>query len=149
MAEVKKRLGKRVQTKIEGETRTVQSERELVDVNAIVGRYRKTGLVTHLANRAPMYGDFSESRSLQASLDQVHAATDAFMELPSSVRQAASNSPVTLLEMLATEEGTEALIAAGLDAEIVREGDEVASPQNQPEAEPASSEPEPSADPQA
>lgn len=105
---------KRVQKICVGETRTRQSEAEETDVNRIVARHRKTGVVTHLSSKAPVFGDVSMAVDLKAAFDLVNEAAGGFLELPAAVRQAALNDPVKLLEMLSTPEGTQALREAGL-----------------------------------
>lgn len=116
-------------------SRTKQSFREEVNINSIVRKYRSGVLVTHLNNKAPMYGDVSHALDLQAALNLVHEAEESFMDLPPEVRKAAQNDPVRLLEMLATEEGTQELVEAGLDGDIPRIGDpEPEVPVEAPEA---------------
>lgn len=72
----------RVQTVPEGETRTVQSHKDLTDINNIVARYQRTGYIPP-ARIEPQYGDVSELNkplvelSLQA--EDVIARTDDFM----------------------------------------------------------------------
>lgn len=94
---------------------TRQSESADTDVNLIVARHRKTGVVTHLNHRIPQYGDYSQVGTLHDAFAQVEAAEEAFMDLPAAVRQVAENDPVKLLELLATPDGEAALMEAGLD----------------------------------
>jgi len=105
-------------------SRTKQAERDMVDVNAIVRKHRKSGVVSHLNGKAPQYGDFSRSATLQEALDGVDDAMYSFRRLPAEVRAMAENNPVRLLQMLATEDGSQMLIDAGLDPGFKREGDE-------------------------
>lgn len=123
---INNRWDKRARTAVEprGKSRTKQSEAKETDINTIVKRHQRTGVVTHLARRAPQYGDFSQSVLLQEALNLVHESDDAFAALPSEVRKAAGNDPVRLLEMLADLEETEQLVGAGLDAEIRRTDDD-------------------------
>lgn len=110
-------------TKWDAKSRTRQSEAEATDINRIIKQYHRTGVITHYTHRVPMYGDFSLSRDLQASLNLVAEVNDSFMQLPAEVRSAAENSPVRFLEMLGSKEGSDHLVAAGLQLEV-RPGDE-------------------------
>lgn len=127
-------LGK---TEFTSDSKTKQSEGPQTDINTIVNRYLRSGELNHFNGRVPRYGDFSAMNDLQDQLNAVHEATDRFMALPATIRDAAGHDPVKFLEMLATEDGTELLIAAGLDVEIDREG----------EPEPSPSKPSPKGDP--
>ncbi len=135
---VKNRYSQRQPTGITftGKTRTKQSEAQDADINAIIKRHDRTGVVTHLASKAPRYGDFSQSVTLQEALDLVHQSDDAFMQLPSEVRRESGNDPARMLELLATQEGTERLIEARLDAEIRREPEEEIVPEPTPQPDP-------------
>lgn len=108
---------RRVRREFVGASRTKQQFKDVTDVNLIVKEHTRTGQLTHLNPRKPMYGDFSLANDLKTAFDEVHAAHDAFMELPSEVRKAAKNDPVEMLELLATEEGTQTLVDAGLAVE--------------------------------
>lgn len=98
-----------------GETRTRQSEAGETDVNAIVARHRKTGVVSHLNAAPPMYGDFSLANDLKAALDLQHRAVEGFMTLPAAVRKAADHDPVRFLQMLSDPQLVNRLVEAGLN----------------------------------
>lgn len=110
----RKRERARFPAKSGGEKMTKQSFRDEVDINSLVARYRQTGIMPHTRTRTPLYGDFSMAQDLQATLDTVRTTNESFMALPAAVREAANNSPVQLLEMLATDEGISQLEAQGL-----------------------------------
>lgn len=103
--------------------RTKQAFGSEVNINTIVRKYEQTGMVTHLARGVPRYGDFSAATDLKTALDLAHEAHDQFRKMNPYVRKAADNDPVRFLEMLATEEGTQELLDAGLDGDFVRDGD--------------------------
>lgn len=97
-----------------GRTRTKQANRNETNINLMVARYKKTGMFQNLNPREPKYGDFSEATSLEEAFNRVKEAERSFMQLPAQVRALAQNDPVTLLEMLADEGATAALVKAGL-----------------------------------
>jgi len=105
---------KRVTADVGTGTRTKQANRNETDINLMVARYKKTGQFQNLNPREPKYGDFSEAVSLEEAFHQVQEANRSFMQLPAAVRALAQNNPVTLLEMLADEGATAALVAVGL-----------------------------------
>ena len=64
----------------------------------------------------PVYRDTtSDPQGLQDALDRIDAAQDAFESLPAAVRLKADNNMVKLEAMLATEDGLQELVDAGLD----------------------------------
>lgn len=114
---------KRVVRKVNGASRTKTSEREVTDINTMMNRYIHTGQLPTFQGRVPVYGDFSAMSDLQGMLDGVREAQERFERLPSAVRAVAGHDPVRFLELLASPDGTQALIDAGLDAEIYRVDD--------------------------
>ena len=87
----------------------------VTNINDIVSRYQKTGILTSLARSVPEYGDFSAAEDLHTAMNLVLDAEETFGLLPSAVRAAAGNDPITFLNMLATKDGTQTLLEAGLD----------------------------------
>lgn len=109
---------RRVSISFDGvESMTKQDSANESDINKIMAKYRKTGRITHLTSRQPLYGDFSTFQGLQHALETVDALTDEFMALDATIRKAADNDPARYYEMLASEEGVAALQAAGLNFE--------------------------------
>jgi len=117
-------------TPVGTQSRTKQANRNETDINLMVARYKKTGMFQNLNPREPKYGDFSEAMSLEEAFNAVQKANQSFMELPAQVRALAGNNPVTLLEMLADEGATKALIDAGLPVKTPPKEGEITAPQN-------------------
>jgi len=105
---------RQVITPVGTRSRTKQANRSETDINLMVARYKKTGTFANINMREPRYGDFSEAISLEEAFHQVENANREFMKLPAAVRALAQNDPITLLEMLADEGATAALVKAGL-----------------------------------
>lgn len=105
----------RVHPRMSDVVRTKQSFKDDCDINVIMDRHTKTGVVNHLNRALPQYGDFSEANGLKDAMDRVFAAEQLFAGLESRIRKAAANSPHQMLQMLATEDGAYALQEAGLD----------------------------------
>lgn len=83
------------------------------DINNIMKKYDNTGLITHLARKPAMYGDFSGISDYQGMLDTIRYADEAFMTLPASTRQRFENDPQKLLNFLHDEKNFEEGVKLG------------------------------------
>lgn len=79
---------------------TKQSFADEVDINKIIARFDKTGMISHLNDREPFYGDVSEFRDYQDSLNMVMRADELFMGMSADVRSRFSNDPVQMISFL-------------------------------------------------
>ncbi len=93
---------------------TKESFREDCDINKIMARHMKTGLIEHLNPRKPMYGDFSAVQDFHSAVERVHDAEEQFALLPSAVRNMVQNDPERLLQALTDPKETAELAEAGL-----------------------------------
>jgi len=94
---------------ITGPGRTKQSEMDACDVNKIVARFQRTGMVTHLAKGVPQFGDFSEVGDYRTALEHARSAEKYFMSLPAKVRARFDNDPLRYLEVLQRPDAAELL----------------------------------------
>lgn len=94
---------------------TKQSFKAECDINNIVNKYASTGVLTHVNEGTPSYGDFSPVDFLD-SMNLVISAQAAFDGLPSSLRRRFGNDPYELLSFLANDENREEAIKLGLIA---------------------------------
>jgi phage internal scaffolding protein len=94
------------------ESRTLQSHKELADVNNILKKYSQ-GLPINIKNN-PIYDDFSSMPELQEAYSIVQKAEDQFMGLPSSVRKKFNNNPEEFLSFVADPKNTEEMQKLGL-----------------------------------
>ncbi|AKO71499.1 minor CP 1 [Chimpanzee faeces associated microphage 3] len=66
---------------------TIQSEKAQCDINAIIARYKKTGVVDHIKRDQPLYADCEQAiTDLEKARILVEDTEEAFWMLPSSVR---------------------------------------------------------------
>lgn len=93
---------------------TKQSFGDDCNINTIMAKHMKTGLIEHLNPRTPMYGDFSMVNDFHSALERVTEAQEQFALLPSAVRNLVANDPERLLKALTDPEETAALAEAGL-----------------------------------
>lgn len=121
-----------------GPGRTKQSFKAACDVNNIVEKFQKTGLITHLAAGVPRYADISAMPDYRSALDLMKQAESYFMSLPAAVRELFGNDVAAFVDKIDDEEfragfdeaAREAVakIAAGGDQpkEAPKEGSELA-----------------------
>ncbi len=113
--------------------RTKQAHREECDINGILAKFQKTGLLDFVARHSPEYGDVS-SVDFQKSMQDVARTKEMFAELPSSVRNHFDNDPAAFLEFIQDPENHEEAIELGL---VEPEQDPAVVPLVEPETPPA------------
>ncbi|QCQ85129.1 internal scaffolding protein [Blackfly microvirus SF02] len=117
---------KRLQLHFNDDGLTQQHFQDETDINNIMAKFAKTGLVDHVNNIQGAYGDFTTVQDYQLHLDQVMAADAAFMALPSSIRRRFDNDPSHLLAFIADPRNRQEAIDLGL----------ISPPPPQPSSEP-------------
>lgn len=110
----RKRLGPRVYTDPYGDSRTKQSFVKECDVNNIMSHWASTGTVSHINNAAPSYGDFSPDVNYQESLDALHSANTAFLNLPSATRARFGNNPALFIDFIGDPDNQDEAVKLGL-----------------------------------
>lgn len=99
-------------------SRTHQSFKSECDVNNIMAKYRRTGVLTHLSSKTPQYGDFTNVSDYQSALLAVQDATDSFMSLPAQLRAKFDNDPAAFLAFAEKPENANFLVDLGLSPKI-------------------------------
>lgn len=92
---------------------TDQSMKKLCDINNIVSKFMKTGVLP-LGRQNPQYGDVSEIPSLEDAFEAVKLAQEAFYDLPADVRKDIDNDPSKLGLWLSDEANYEKAVKHGL-----------------------------------
>lgn len=128
----------RVQKTFSGVSRTHQSFKEETDVNNILKKYQRTGLIDHVNKFGGQYADMPDEADFHSAMNLVVDAQDMFGELPATVRARFQNDPAEFLDFIATAENRDELVDAGLIPPLDEpaEGD-VIVPANDPEPAPA------------
>lgn len=87
-----------------GKSMTEQHHEKSCNINNIMAKYQKTGLVDHI-NR--MEGKFADvvGADYKDAMDLVKAAETEFYELPSEVRKRLRNDVSLYLDMIQTDDG--------------------------------------------
>lgn len=114
------KFGERVRVRQHiGECSRVQQQfAQESDVNAIMRKYEKTGILTHVSRYAGEYGDFSGVPDYKAGLERVMAADEMFMSLPARIRDRFNNDPAKFIEFATNAENIDELRALGLAPEL-------------------------------
>ncbi len=128
-------LGPRVFTVPRGKSRTKQSFREESEINNIVARYVKTGLVDHLARYGGEYG-FATSIDFHSAMNVVTKADQMFADLPADTRRRFGGDPALFLEFVQNPENQEEMISLGLAKRMEGVKPVVAEPVSEAESAP-------------
>jgi len=124
---------KRVGLDTGSESMTEQCHADECNINNILRRYDKTGMLTHVNNAIADYGDFSEVNEYKTSLNKIIQAQEAFENLPSAVRKKFGFDPGNYLEFVTNSENKEEMIKLGLaNPEVKKEIPEVRIVQDSP-----------------
>ncbi len=92
---------------------TQQQFKEESDINTIVNRFLKTGVLP-TPNTFPQYVDFEGVFDYQSAMNLVRAADESFMRMDAKVRARFNNSPQEFLEFFANPANSEEAIRLGL-----------------------------------
>ncbi len=93
--------------------RTEQSHKDECDINFIVKRFEKTGVITHRNNNQGSYG-IATGIEFQESMDLVVEAQNMFDELPAALRRRFGHDPALFLDYVQDEKNTDEMVKLGL-----------------------------------
>lgn len=91
-----------------------ESQQSATDINNIMRKYKKTGVITHITNAIPQFGDVSQIGDYQSCLERVRHAEQLFSELPARTREKFQNDPAQFLSFMDNENNLEEAIKLGL-----------------------------------
>jgi len=103
----------RVQKKFTKPSRTKQAFKHEVDINRIMAKYQKTGILP-ITNRSPLYGDFSEIPDFETASNKIIQAQLTFDALPSQLRKKFNNNPNELIQFVQDESNKDEALKLGL-----------------------------------
>jgi phage internal scaffolding protein len=95
-------------------SKTQQSFKKECDINNIMQKYNKTGLVTHVNNYNGDYSDVSNVPTYHEALGIIEGAHTAFNTLPSEIRKMFDNDPGRFLDFVHNSDNVEAMREMGL-----------------------------------
>ena len=121
---------RRVQVVFTQPSRTKQAHRDECDVNKIIAKYRKTGVVAHLNNNPQNY-DYAPGVDFQEALELVQQGEDQFNSLPASIRTQFDNNPSDFVDFVSNPANHEEMIKMGLIVPTASQMPENVSAQNE------------------
>lgn len=83
-----------------GKSDTAQDKRNQCDINRIMERAKKNGIMPNFNQRKLIYADFASLPTYQESLNKVIAMENEFMSLPAKTRKEFDNDPQKLLDFV-------------------------------------------------
>lgn len=92
---------------------TEQGHKRECDVNEIIKKYDKQGLISHISEIEAKFGDVTGA-DFKLMNDKVANAMSMFEKLPAAIRKRFRNSPGLLLEFMENENNREEAIKLGL-----------------------------------
>lgn len=98
----------------ESRSLTQQQFKKDTDINNIVKKYRKTGVVDALNKKQPHFGDYSDLPEFQTLQNTITAVNGAFSRLPAETRNQFNNNPQEALDFLADPKNKEQAEKLGL-----------------------------------
>lgn len=105
---------KRVFAPIVGASRTKSEFKDECNINSIMKRYAKTGVISHVSQRAPFFVDTTEMPDLMTAMNVMIAARQSFMSLSADVRKQFDNDPVKFVEFAEDPENIDQMREWGL-----------------------------------
>lgn len=96
------------------ETMTEQCHKQDCDINTIIKRYDKTGLITHVNKATAEYGDYTTVNEYQQSMQLVIDAENAFSEIPSNIRKKFGNDAGAFFEFATDPNNHDKMVEMGL-----------------------------------
>ena len=97
-----------------GESRTRQEMADECDINQIMRRYEKSGVISHVNRASPRYLELDGVPDFQASLDLLKNAEEAFMRLPARARATFDNDPRKFVDFASDPANIDDMRAWGL-----------------------------------
>lgn len=97
-----------------GESLTKQAMKDECDINHIMKKWEKTGVIDHNNTYQGQYGDFTEVPTYQEAMNKVIQAEEMFMSLPSKIRKRFDNDPGQFIEAVNNPENHDEMVELGL-----------------------------------
>lgn len=93
---------------------TRQEFAEECDINVLMEKYEKSGIISHINPREPQYLDVTGLPDLQTAHDIIQTATREFMALPAKTRAAFQNDPMEFVKFAEDPANIDQMRAWGL-----------------------------------
>lgn len=126
---------------------TKQSFAKESNINLIMAKYEKTGILDHLNTHEGKYDNFIGYPDYHTAMNQIRQAGEMFMSIPAGVRAVFDNDPAKFLEFAQDPENHDDLVEMGLaraqppTSEAPPEAEKPPKGAKVPEEKPSSEEP--------
>ena len=101
-------------TPIVGHDMAKQSMKDECDINKMIERFRKSGMIEALDNQPQLYADVSGYGDYHGSLEIVRQTDELFMTLPADVREEFANDAGAFVEFAANPANRDKMLEMGL-----------------------------------
>lgn len=91
-----------------------QSMADECDINILMLKYQKTGMLNHIIRYKGQYADVSNQDDFQSALHILQAANEMFDSLPAKVREKFNNDPGQFLAFVENPENRDEMAELGL-----------------------------------
>lgn len=95
-------------------SRTKKAFQADVDLNQVIDRYHKTGILPQLNTRQPTYGDYTNPIDYQEAQNKIILANGLFAALPAHVRRQFDDNPANFLEFASNPDNQAEMVEMGL-----------------------------------
>lgn len=122
-------------------SQTQQHHVDACDINKIMAKFRKTGLIDHVQQHQGVYKDVASVGDFTDAMNIVAKASQSFEQLPSEMRLRFNNDPAEFLDFVKNPKNSDQLIEMGLavrrevpqkpspvEVKIIAEGDDPKPP---------------------
>lgn len=110
-------VGKHAIMFTKGNSKVQQHKKDEADINNIVSKYIKTGVLGNPLDsnqRKPMFGDFSMQGNYHEMLNTIKSADNAFLSLSADLRKRFKNNPQKALEFVSKRENIMEAVKLGM-----------------------------------
>jgi len=111
---------RRVQFFCEGPSATKQSMKEECDINGIMKRFEKTGVLVHVEKRQAYFDDVSTVPDFAQAVAVVEKAREMFMSLPATIRREFDNDPASYVAFCADPANLDKMRELGIADPVVK-----------------------------
>lgn len=127
-----------------GPSLTHQSMVPECDINGIMAKWQRTGVIEHRNSFEGQYGNFLETPSnYQDSMNAVLAAEEMFSSLPSSIRKRFANDPQNFLDFVSDASNADEMIKMGLASKVQQNDQVLENNEQNPKPKQQNQEPKP------
>lgn len=104
----------RVQVFFDDDSLTKQQFKNDCDVNVILKKYGRHGVVPQFDYLKPQFGDFTTVEDFHSAIDRIMDSRAVFDRLPATLRARFKNDPALLLEFVADDRNYDEAVKLGI-----------------------------------